>query len=133
MTSSLSFLGIPLRLTPQNYVWCVGMTTEKMIHRWNVTRSASTSLLNDRLAGSLVRKCDHPYHLGCLNPPLQTIPEGEWFCPKCTDEVDSLAASDSKPTANATGDEPKTGGKRKASGIKEHGESTAHIRQRKQF
>ncbi|KIM60123.1 hypothetical protein SCLCIDRAFT_16396 [Scleroderma citrinum Foug A] len=65
-------------------------------------------------------KCDHPYHLGCLNPPLQTIPEGEWFCPKCTDEVDSLAASDSKPTANATRDEPKTGGKRKASGIKEH-------------
>ncbi|KAK7045887.1 hypothetical protein VNI00_007318 [Paramarasmius palmivorus] len=28
-------------------------------------------------------KCDNPYHLGCLNPPLKAIPDGEWFCPKC--------------------------------------------------
>lgn len=28
-------------------------------------------------------KCDHPYHLGCLNPPLSGIPDGEWFCPDC--------------------------------------------------
>ncbi|KAI5829310.1 RCC1/BLIP-II [Schizophyllum commune Tattone D] len=28
-------------------------------------------------------KCDAPYHLTCLNPPLSAVPEGEWFCPKC--------------------------------------------------
>ncbi|KAJ7746825.1 regulator of chromosome condensation 1/beta-lactamase-inhibitor protein II [Mycena maculata] len=28
-------------------------------------------------------KCDAPYHLGCLTPPLESIPEGEWFCPDC--------------------------------------------------
>ncbi|KZT59067.1 RCC1/BLIP-II protein [Calocera cornea HHB12733] len=31
-------------------------------------------------------KCDTPYHLGCLDPPLQAIPEGQWFCPKCEKE-----------------------------------------------
>ncbi|KAJ3767182.1 regulator of chromosome condensation 1/beta-lactamase-inhibitor protein II [Lentinula raphanica] len=28
-------------------------------------------------------KCDNPYHLGCLDPPLAAVPPGEWFCPKC--------------------------------------------------
>ncbi|GBE86634.1 predicted protein [Sparassis crispa] len=28
-------------------------------------------------------KCDHPYHLNCLDPPLDAIPDGEWFCPEC--------------------------------------------------
>jgi len=28
-------------------------------------------------------KCDSPYHLGCLNPPLSAVPDGEWFCPNC--------------------------------------------------
>lgn len=28
-------------------------------------------------------KCDGPWHLECLNPPLSAVPEGEWFCPEC--------------------------------------------------
>ncbi|KAI0041832.1 RCC1/BLIP-II [Auriscalpium vulgare] len=28
-------------------------------------------------------KCDQPYHLGCLRPPLSAVPDGEWFCPNC--------------------------------------------------
>jgi len=31
-------------------------------------------------------KCDAPYHLACLTPPLESIPEGEWFCPDCEAE-----------------------------------------------
>ena len=27
--------------------------------------------------------CEHPYHLGCLDPPLDAVPEGEWFCSAC--------------------------------------------------
>jgi hypothetical protein len=27
--------------------------------------------------------CDDSYHLNCLNPPLQKIPEGNWACPEC--------------------------------------------------
>ncbi|KAI5454507.1 hypothetical protein NCC49_003405 [Naganishia albida] len=33
-------------------------------------------------------KCDKPYHLGCLSPPLTEVPEGEWFCPECTRAAD---------------------------------------------
>ncbi|KAJ7230705.1 regulator of chromosome condensation 1/beta-lactamase-inhibitor protein II [Mycena pura] len=28
-------------------------------------------------------KCDAPYHLSCLTPPLESVPEDEWFCPDC--------------------------------------------------
>ena len=27
--------------------------------------------------------CTLSYHLTCLNPPLQKIPDGEWKCPHC--------------------------------------------------
>lgn len=27
--------------------------------------------------------CDFGYHYYCLNPPLQAIPPGEWFCQGC--------------------------------------------------
>jgi histone demethylase JARID1 len=29
----------------------------------------------------LCDKCDRSYHLYCLDPPLETAPEGEWACP----------------------------------------------------
>ncbi|EAU90663.2 hypothetical protein CC1G_03932 [Coprinopsis cinerea okayama7 len=31
-------------------------------------------------------KCDAPWHLHCLNPPLPEVPPGEWFCPECLKE-----------------------------------------------
>lgn len=31
----------------------------------------------------LCDNCDNPYHLGCLLPPLESIPRGAWFCDKC--------------------------------------------------
>ncbi|GAA6059089.1 hypothetical protein JCM10212_002060 [Sporobolomyces blumeae] len=31
-------------------------------------------------------KCEAAYHLGCLDPPLSDVPDGEWFCPKCDPE-----------------------------------------------
>ncbi|XP_025081586.1 chromodomain-helicase-DNA-binding protein 4-like isoform X2 [Pomacea canaliculata] len=27
--------------------------------------------------------CPSAYHTHCLNPPLKTIPDGEWHCPRC--------------------------------------------------
>ncbi|WVR07652.1 hypothetical protein IAU60_004694 [Kwoniella sp. DSM 27419] len=33
-------------------------------------------------------KCDQPYHLACLDPPLESVPEGQWFCPECTEEAE---------------------------------------------
>ncbi|THH33373.1 hypothetical protein EUX98_g865 [Antrodiella citrinella] len=34
-------------------------------------------------------KCDNPYHLHCLTPPLESIPDGEWFCPDCTEDPEA--------------------------------------------
>ena len=28
--------------------------------------------------------CDHGYHTYCLKPPLQQVPEGDWFCRDCS-------------------------------------------------
>lgn len=30
----------------------------------------------------LCEKCDAEYHIYCLKPPLESIPDGEWFCGK---------------------------------------------------
>jgi len=29
--------------------------------------------------------CHCPFHLQCLKPPLTKVPEGDWFCPRCTE------------------------------------------------
>lgn len=30
--------------------------------------------------------CGHMYHTYCLNPRLEKVPSGSWYCPDCTDE-----------------------------------------------
>lgn len=27
--------------------------------------------------------CDRGFHMGCLKPPLKTVPKGDWFCHDC--------------------------------------------------
>lgn len=59
------------------------------------------SLLQCQLCGNaendehmlLCDSCDRGYHMFCLNPPLEAIPEGDWNCPQCLDP------SFSKPSA----------------------------------
>lgn len=29
-------------------------------------------------------QCPSAYHPHCLNPPLKTIPDGDWQCPRCS-------------------------------------------------
>ncbi|KAJ7948986.1 protein CHROMATIN REMODELING 4 [Quillaja saponaria] len=36
--------------------------------------------------------CPSTYHIQCLNPPLESVPEGNWQCPNCFNDDD-----DSKP------------------------------------
>jgi len=31
--------------------------------------------------------CDAGYHMRCLQPPLEAVPEGDWFCPRCARDV----------------------------------------------
>ena len=32
-------------------------------------------------------ECDLPYHMKCLTPPMEKVPEeDEWYCPKCKND-----------------------------------------------
>ncbi|PCH44602.1 RCC1/BLIP-II [Wolfiporia cocos MD-104 SS10] len=68
-------------------------------------------------------KCDWPYHLKCLDPPLDAVPEGEWFCPDCEDDPGAPVGPEApKRSRGSKGrgamkkglPEPRTGQKRKA-------------------
>ena len=47
-------------------------------HPCQVCRSS-----DDHRSILLCGKCNEGYHLQCLRPPLTSIPDGDWFCPKC--------------------------------------------------
>lgn len=52
-------------------------------------------------------KCDYPYHLGCLDPPLDAVPDGEWFCPDCVDEPGAPVEIGGKRKPRKAGSKPK--------------------------
>lgn len=31
----------------------------------------------------LCDECDKAYHINCLIPPLEAVPEDDWYCPNC--------------------------------------------------
>jgi uncharacterized Zn finger protein (UPF0148 family) len=45
--------------------------------------------------------CDAGYHMGCLSPPLTSVPQGDWFCPPCDER--QHAADDERPNSQAEG------------------------------
>nr|XP_031861731.1 uncharacterized protein CI109_002963 [Kwoniella shandongensis]KAA5528803.1 hypothetical protein CI109_002963 [Kwoniella shandongensis] len=47
-------------------------------------------------------RCDQPYHLGCLDPPLDEVPEGEWFCPECEQDADAGPDEEFRPALGET-------------------------------
>ena len=51
---------------------------------------------NDPGKQLLCDECDMAYHLGCLNPPLDAVPEeDEWYCPECkNDEGEVIRAGE---------------------------------------
>jgi len=41
---------------------------------------------NDEKRTVLCDRCDAPYHMDCLSPPMHAPPRGEWFCQCCVEE-----------------------------------------------
>lgn len=35
--------------------------------------------------------CDHAYHIYCMKPPLDSIPQGKWFCRKCDAGIKAIS------------------------------------------
>ncbi|PWN48238.1 RCC1/BLIP-II [Violaceomyces palustris] len=72
-------------------------------------------------------KCENPYHLSCLTPPLEAVPDGEWHCPQCVAEAADGEEEEEQSTNAKSGSGKKAaGGRGKASGadgdINENGE-----------
>ncbi|GMH31237.1 hypothetical protein Nepgr_033080 [Nepenthes gracilis] len=55
--------------------------------------------------------CDHAYHIYCMNPPLDSIPSGSWFCKKCASGIEAICQA--KRVYQNLGEEEKTGAERK--------------------
>lgn len=73
-------------------------------------------------------KCEEPWHLQCLDPPLDSVPEGEWHCPQCLELVldRSKGTTDEGKAAAAAA---KNGSKKR--GAEELKESKAATKKRK--
>ena len=44
---------------------------------------------------TVIAECDaclRGWHMRCLHPPLEEVPEGEWYCPKCLSSATGVAA-----------------------------------------
>jgi PHD and RING finger domain-containing protein 1 len=54
----------------------------------------------------LCDSCDRGYHCECLNPPLEMIPEGDWFCRECRRQ--NRSSSSSHPTLRINSVIPQT-------------------------
>jgi len=41
-------------------------------------------------------ECQYVTHMACLNPPLEKIPEGDWYCPDCKNDADEVISAGQK-------------------------------------
>ncbi|KAJ7510422.1 hypothetical protein B0H11DRAFT_2168737 [Mycena galericulata] len=45
--------------------------------------------------------CDRGWHMDCLNPPVEEMPSGKWYCPRCPDAVESERESSVASTSHS--------------------------------
>ncbi|KAG8184447.1 hypothetical protein JTE90_002296 [Oedothorax gibbosus] len=38
-------------------------------------------------------ECDFAYHLWCLKPPLESLPEDDWYCPECKNDTSEVVGA----------------------------------------
>lgn len=60
---------------PGHPILIPGTANDTACHTCHSTHTRTPMLLCD--------SCDRGFHLSCLNPPLTSVPRGEWFCPIC--------------------------------------------------
>ena len=47
-------------------------------------------------------ECEYCYHIFCLVPPLDSVPDGDWFCPNCRNDADEIVQAGAKLKFNKT-------------------------------
>lgn len=48
-------------------------------------------------------RCEEPWHIQCLDPPLDAIPDGEWHCPQCLGLVLDHSSAKTGSTKSSNG------------------------------
>jgi PHD and RING finger domain-containing protein 1 len=54
---------------------------DNVLHGLTFCEVCGESDREDRML--LCDSCDFHYHMECLDPLLDTVPMGDWFCPNC--------------------------------------------------
>lgn len=62
------------------------------------------------ICDNFCKSCASTIHIQCLDPPLQKVPEGDWFCPVCLPREKRKAKAKAEPKSKA---EPKIKAKAK--------------------
>ncbi|RLM95695.1 hypothetical protein BBO99_00002155 [Phytophthora kernoviae] len=68
--------------------------------------------------------CDAEFHIYCLNPPLPEIPEGDWWCPKCSASRTEAALTPTPATNGGAANSSAASGP--SGSALEHGSATAN-------
>ncbi|CAL1296573.1 unnamed protein product [Larinioides sclopetarius] len=68
----------------------------------------------------LCDSCDLGYHLICLNPPLQSIPHGNWYCPVCQEVGKKLKSQKTKHSGKMLLNKTSTNSKQSSSLFHHH-------------
>lgn len=45
---------------------------------------------NDTAILLMCDECEYCYHIYCLDPPLESVPDGDWYCPVCKNDEDEI-------------------------------------------
>lgn len=67
----------------------------------DVPAQPTSSFLGEEQFREMVQcdRCSKSWHAGCLTPKLESVPEGDWICPRCSSANN---ASSSSPSADDT-------------------------------
>ena len=60
--------------------------------------------VDDEVSMLLCDGCDKGYHTYCMDPPIETVPEGDWFCPECVKKDKDTDKGESGARTPGSGD-----------------------------
>ena len=74
--------------------------------------------------------CPAAYHVYCLEPELEEIPEGDWYCPSCVADgtAASVSAAAAAAPAAAAAEPAAAAAKEKKSLLSKAGAANAHLK-----
>ena len=83
----------PTNNSPRNMDICVVINNNNNNDSLPIEGCQKCGLDNDHSNLLLCEACNAEYHIYCLDPPLTSVPEGDFFCHKCKQNLQIFAAN----------------------------------------